>query len=123
MIELPVEYPNYCYHATVTRIVDGDTIWATVDLGFDVLHRLKLRLEDINTQETRGKEREEGLKDKAYVESILSVGDAMVIKSYKKGGFDRYAARIWCQLFDGSDLIDLNFHLVDQGIADYSPWR
>ncbi len=41
----------YEYRAHCTKVVDGDTIDVTVDLGFDVLHKMRLRLAGVNTPE------------------------------------------------------------------------
>ena len=41
----------YEYFAQVLRVVDGDTVHADVDLGFDVHERMKLRLTGINAPE------------------------------------------------------------------------
>ena len=43
----------------VDRVVDGDTIDVTVDLGFDILYKTRVRLYGINTPETRTKDLEE----------------------------------------------------------------
>jgi endonuclease YncB( thermonuclease family) len=37
----------------VTKIVDGDTIDAVVDLGFNILHKVRVRLYGINAPESR----------------------------------------------------------------------
>ena len=44
----------YIYKATIERVVDGDTIDVTLDLGFDVrLHKQRCRLAGIDTPESR----------------------------------------------------------------------
>ena len=44
----------YVYNATIERVVDGDTIDVTLDLGFDVrLHKQRCRLAGIDTPESR----------------------------------------------------------------------
>jgi hypothetical protein len=43
--------PSYAYAAKVERVVDGDTLWVVVDLGFKAAVREKLRLRGINTPE------------------------------------------------------------------------
>ena len=37
----------------VNRVIDGDTIDVTIDLGFDIFHQTRVRLYGINTPETR----------------------------------------------------------------------
>ena len=68
----------YEYNAKVLRIVDGDTIDVDIDLGFGVwIHKERIRLEGIDTPESRTRDLEEkkfGLLSKEYVRSLLPVG-------------------------------------------------
>ena len=43
----------YVYNAKLVRVIDGDTIDAVIDLGFDVWVKKRVRLYGINTPETR----------------------------------------------------------------------
>ena len=43
----------YHYNAEVTRVVDGDTVDALVDLGFNTYSKQRIRLYGINTPEIR----------------------------------------------------------------------
>ena len=51
----------YIYQATCTRVVDGDTIDADIDLGFRMLRRERLRLLGIDTPERGQKNWKEDL--------------------------------------------------------------
>ena len=58
---------RFWYGATVLGVVDGDTVDLMVDLGFQVHHKIRVRLYGINTPESRTKdlkEKELGLKAK-----------------------------------------------------------
>ena len=44
----------YLYKATVTRVVDGDTVDLEIDLGMSVFAKQRIRLAGINTPETYG---------------------------------------------------------------------
>ena len=86
----------YEYNAKILRIVDGDTIDVDIDLGFGVwIHKERVRLEGIDTPESRTKDLEEkkfGLLSKEYVRGLLPVGSIvkLVCKSYdSKGKFGR----------------------------------
>ena len=60
----------YIYNAKLDRVVDGDTVDATVDLGFDTWKHIRVRLVGINTPETRTRDLEEkarGLAAKDFV--------------------------------------------------------
>lgn len=68
----------YTYKAKAIRVVDGDTIEASIDLGFDVWISIKVRLDGINTPESRTKdlnEKKRGLASKERLEKILTEND------------------------------------------------
>ena len=44
---------NFVYRGRVDRVYDGDTIWVTLDLGFDMLFRCSIRLKGIDTPESK----------------------------------------------------------------------
>jgi endonuclease YncB( thermonuclease family) len=44
---------NFVYRGSIDRVYDGDTIWATLDLGFDMLFRCSIRLKGIDTPESK----------------------------------------------------------------------
>jgi micrococcal nuclease len=46
---------RYVYNATITNIVDGDTVDAVVDLGFNVSTKIRFRLNGIDTPEINSK--------------------------------------------------------------------
>ena len=52
----------YIYRALCVKVIDGDTIDAFIDLGFDLWIRKRIRLFGINTPETRTKNLEEKQK-------------------------------------------------------------
>jgi len=85
----------YQYKARVARVVDGDTVYVSVDLGFYLRQEMKLRLKGINTPEIRGPERPEGLKARQFVVEALAPCPAVVINTYKIGKYGRYIADLW----------------------------
>ena len=42
----------YCYRCMIEEVIDGDTVWAIIDLGFDTIVRQKLRLRGIDAPDT-----------------------------------------------------------------------
>jgi len=104
----------YEYRARVTRVVDGDTVDATVDLGFHMQALLRFRVYGIDTPEIRGKEREEGLKSKAQVVEWIE-GKDVVIRSEKTGKFGRWLARI--QFEENGKQRDLTDSLISLGLG------
>ena len=64
----------FTYEAKVMRVVDGDTIDALIDLGFDIHKKIRIRMVGINTPESRTRDLEEkkrGLAAKARLKEIL----------------------------------------------------
>ena len=52
----------YTYKIKLDRVVDGDTIDAYIDLGFDVSVKKRIRFVGINTPESRTRDLEEKAK-------------------------------------------------------------
>ena len=84
----------YVYKATIERVVDGDTIDVTLDLGFDVrLYKQRCRLAGIDTPESRTRdlaEKKLGLEAKARLTELC--GERLKIKSLGREKFGRILA-------------------------------
>jgi len=86
----------YEYKCTILKVVDGDTVDIDIDLGFNiVLKDERVRLEGIDTPESRTRDLEEkkfGLLSKKFLLEKLPVGSThkLVTKKYEsKGKFGR----------------------------------
>lgn len=110
----------------IDRIVDGDTVDATIDLGFDVLYKTRVRLYGINTPETRTKdleEKERGLAAKQRLNEIISkavhMGHHLILKSEEKDKYGRYLGTIIIEDCrpDHDTRTDVNQMLVEEGHA------
>ena len=90
-----MKYPDSKYIANMTRVIDGDTFVADIDLGFGVwLHKQRLRLYGVDTPEVRGKRKsEKGIMVKNYVKELLE-GKSFEIISYGKGKYGRWVADV-----------------------------
>jgi len=114
---MKTENKLYHYSAEVTRVVDGDTVDAFVDLGFDMHSKQRVRLYGINTPECRTRDKEEkkrGFAAKARLKEMLSEEkNKCVIKTRldKKGKFGRVLGVLYV-----NDK-DLNNQLVKEGHA------
>jgi micrococcal nuclease len=88
----------YEYKAKVDRVVDGDTIDCTIDLGFHTWKKIRVRLEGINTPESRTRdlaEKELGLAAKARLEEILELNNnECVLQVSGLGKFGRALATV-----------------------------
>ncbi len=104
------------YNAICTRVVDGDTIDARVDLGFNVWIECRVRLQGIDAPETRTKNLEEkqaGLKTKSFLQAVMhECGHKFVLKSHGVGKYGRCIGTIYVH---GEDI---NQRLLAEGYAE-----
>ena len=117
----------YEYKAIVDRVVDGDTIDVTIDLGFKTWKKVRVRMEGINTPESRTRDLEEkklGLAAKARLQEILEHNNnECVLKVSGVGKFGRALSTVFVESLsplngeDGVTLIDVNKQLITEGHA------
>jgi len=105
----------YEYNVTVIRIIDGDTVYLNVDMGFHASLVIDCRLEGINAPELHGTTKEAGLASKAELERTLSLGPLRV-KTTKSDSFGRWLGRLFVNLQDGT-ILDVNDHMLSTGFA------
>jgi len=82
----------HCYKAFLDKVVDGDTLHVTLDLGFKIRHKEILRLAKINAPEiatTEGKKSAEALKE------ILQGVEFLIVKTNKTDIYGRYVADVF----------------------------
>jgi micrococcal nuclease len=83
----------YEYNCTVERVVDGDTIDVTLDLGFDILHKCRVRLYGIDTPESRTRNLDEKARGKmagSFLEEAIEDGEKVVIQTKLKDSKGKY---------------------------------
>jgi len=108
----------YEYRAKVEKVVDGDTMDLSIDLGFDIHYASRVRLLGIDTPESRTRDLEEkkrGLAAKDRVVELCPVGSTVTLKTFKdgKGKFGRILGSIYVE---GAD-ISVNDMLINEGHA------
>ena len=106
----------YEYKAIIRRVVDGDTVDITLDLGFDILYNNRIRLLGIDTPESRTRDLEEkklGLAAKERVRELCPVGSTVTVKTTKdgRGKF----GRILGEIYVGD--VNVNKLLIEEGHA------
>ncbi len=128
----------WCYDATLSRVIDGDTVVLTlhrvvlVDFGFRFKVEMKLsfeaafRLAGIDTPELHGKgigERTLALKAKQHVENLLCQGLLKVVSEKPIEG-DKYGRwlvtiQVHCEAGDNQThpVIDVAADLISVGLA------
>ena len=113
----------YTYKITPVKIIDGDTIDAEIDLGFDVKIKKRIRFMGINTPESRTRDLEEkarGLAAKDRVKQLLEGCKNITLKSHGVGKFGRCLGEIHIDMVDGQEnltLVSLNELLINEGHA------
>lgn len=101
--------PAYQYKATVVRIVDGDTVVLSVDLGFSVSAQEKFRLAHINAPEKADKDG--WAKATSRLAELLPLASACTLKSLGQDKYGRWLGEIYV-----GDLY-VNGVLLDEGLA------
>ena len=111
----------YRRRARVRRVVDGDTLDLTVDLGFDTSANIRVRLARANTPEVRGETRLEGIAAAENVSDWLANAMSLtgftdwplVVETRKAGKFNRWIAEVW-----NGDGVNLSDWLLEAGLAE-----
>jgi len=115
-----------CYNFRVieiNRVVDGDTIDVTIDLGFDLYKKERVRVAGVDTPEKRTRDDEEKalgldatnwLKEK--LEGAISGDDDLIIRTELVGGMGKYGRLLgWLYISDAE--VSLNEQMITEGYA------
>ena len=116
-----------CYNFRVTKIdkvLDGDTIDVTIDLGFDLYKKERVRIAGVDTPEKRTRDLEEkelGIDatnwlKKKLEDTIAGDGDELTIRTELVGGMGKYG-RLLGWLYINEDTISLNEQMITEGYA------
>jgi len=116
-----------CYNFRVTeinRVLDGDTIDVTIDLGFDLYKKERVRIAGVDTPEKRTRDLEEkalGIDatnwlKKKLEDTIAGEGDELAIRTELVGGMGKYG-RLLGWLYINEDTISLNEQMITEGYA------
>ena len=114
---------KYIYRAKLDRVVDGDTVDALIDVGFDIWFKKRIRFKGVDTWESRTRNLEEkalGLKAKArtkeLLEKVSSKSGYFRIKSYGLGKYGRVLADVFIKDKKGKTIC-VNNQLISEGHA------
>ena len=115
-----------CYNFRVTevnRVLDGDTIDVTIDLGFDLFKKERVRIAGVDTPEKRTRDLEEkalGLDAtewmKKHLEDTIEGDEELIIRTELVGGMGKYG-RLLGWLYVGDDTVSLNEQMIEEGYA------
>jgi micrococcal nuclease len=114
---------KFIYRGKLERVVDGDTIDALIDVGFDIWIKKRIRYSGIDTWESRTRDLEEkakGLEAKArnkeLLEKVSSKSGYFRLKSHGVGKYGRVLGEIFIEDKDGKQY-NINKTLISEGHA------
>ena len=114
---------KYIYRGKLERVVDGDTIDAIIDVGFDIWIKKRIRYSGIDTWESRTRdlaEKAKGLEAKARNKELLmevsSKAGYFRMKSYGVGKYGRVLGEIFIEDAEGKQY-NINETLISEGHA------
>jgi len=85
----------YTYKAVCTRVIDGDTVELLINLGFNITHKIRGRLLDVNAPEIfSGTQKEAGQLVKEHLESQVLNKSVYVTTFKDKMSFNRWIVKI-----------------------------
>ena len=107
----------YEYKCNITRVVDGDTVDAEIDCGFDIIYKSRIRLYGIDTPESRTRNLDEKARGKLASQFIKDkIAEAKLVKVKtkldKKGKFGRVLGSII------ADDLDLNQTMIEKHLVN-----
>jgi len=104
-------------------VLDGDTIDVTIDLGFDLYKKERVRIAGVDTPEKRTRDLEEkalGIDAtnwlKAKLTETIKGDEELLIRTELKGGVGKYG-RLLGWLYIGDATISLNELMIEEGYA------
>jgi len=114
---------KYIYKAKLEKVIDGDTIDALIDVGFDIWIKKRIRYKGIDTWESRTKDLDEkklGLaakdRNKELLESVSSKSGYFRLKSHGVGKYGRVLGEVFIKDIEGIEY-NVNQTLIDEGHA------
>tara|TARA_Y100000004_G_scaffold124171_1_gene139640 strand:+ start:442 stop:867 length:426 start_codon:yes stop_codon:yes gene_type:complete len=109
----------YEYSCTVDRVVDGDTIDVTLDLGFNILHKCRVRLYGIDTPECRTRNKDEKARGRmaaGFVQTMVEEGELIQIRTKLKDSKGKYGRVLGELIVDGTNI---NEAMVQKNLCVY----
>jgi micrococcal nuclease len=103
----------------ITKVVDGDTIDADIDLGFDISLSKRIRLAAVDTPESRtsdANEKKYGLESKEWLKHKVENAKNILIKTELPDSTEKYG-RIIGHLFVNDQENSLNDQMIVEGYA------
>ena len=114
---------KYIYRGKLERVVDGDTIDALIDVGFDIWIKKRIRYSGIDTWESRTRDLAEKAKgsdakdsNKELLMEVRSKSAYFRLKSHGVGKYGRILGEIFIEDAEGKQY-NINETLISEGHA------
>jgi|TARA_R100001509_G_scaffold155481_1_gene117999 micrococcal nuclease len=114
---------KYIYRAKLDRVVDGDTVDALIDVGFDIWFKKRIRFMGLDTWESRTRDLEEKKlgklakeRTRQLLEDVSSKSGYFRVKSHGLGKYGRVLGEIFIMDKDGKQW-NVNETLIAEGHA------
>ena len=114
---------KYIYRAKLDRVVDGDTVDALIDVGFDIWFKKRIRFMGLDTWESRTRDLEEKKlgklakeRTRQLLEDVSSKSGYFRVKSHGLGKYGRVLADVFIMDKDGKQW-NVNETLIAEGHA------
>jgi len=105
------------FKSKLIKVIDGDTIDAEIDLGFNVHIKKRVRLWQINAPETRSKNKQEVAKGKTAKRRLIEILDStdgkFILVSHGLGKYGRCLGELYIKGEEKS----VNQLLIDEGLV------
>ena len=105
---------KYIYKAKLDRVIDGDTVDALIDVGFNIWFKKRIRFKGLDTWESRTRNLEE--KKRGLAAKERTKPGFFRIRSYGTGKYGRVLAELFVKDTDGKEW-NINQTLIDEGHA------
>ena len=114
---------KFIYRAKLDRVVDGDTVDALIDVGFDIWFKKRIRFMGLDTWESRTRDLEEKKlgklakeRTRQLLEDVSSKSGYFRLKSHGLGKYGRVLGEIFIMDSDGKQW-NVNETLIAEGHA------
>jgi endonuclease YncB( thermonuclease family) len=108
----------------IRRVLDGDTVDVTIDLGFNIHLNHRIRLSNIDAPSVRTLNEEVkkyGLRAKEKLEEYLNSGDSIIVATQKPSETEKYGRVLGEIYVEGHNLTASEYMFANQYVWVYDP--
>lgn len=106
----------FTYATKIEKVIDGDTVDCIIDLGFNIYHKERFRLNGIDTAEKTSSDpvtKQKGLDATKFLKDLIEGKDVKIV-TYKPDKYGRYLCDIYTL---SDDKKTVNTMLLENGLA------